>query len=71
MSSFAEAVAAKDRLLARVGRPTWFVGIGVGQDESGCVIRLTVTREAPSDLLPSEVDGVRVVLIRSSGVVAF
>lgn len=63
MRSLAEAEAAKRRLLAQVGRPSWLRGLGIGfADDGGYRLEVKVDdlSGAVRDAIPTELEGVEV-----------
>ena len=61
-AALADARAAKATLAARLAGEPVVVGVGVGRAPDGWAVRVALARPAPELALPSEVDGVPVVV---------
>ncbi len=72
LTTFQQALKAKNALRSQLGRPTWLRGVGVGFDDNGCLVKVNVDEITPEvlDQLPHEVSGVRVEVEAVGEVVA-
>lgn len=61
-ATFEQASDAKTTVRARLGRPTWLRGVGIGRDDDGHFVKINVDVVTPEveRAVPSEVSGVRV-----------